>query len=71
MIKYSQKVRFLEVEMIIYQFENIGNTYDYKHNCHSEWHVPPHMHEYSEFVFTEKGVFLNNGNGFDFSKLEN
>lgn len=43
--------------MIIYQFENIGNTYDYKNNCHSDWYVPPHIHEYSEFVFTKNGVF--------------
>ena len=43
--------------MIIYQFENIGNAYDYKNNHHSDWFVPTHLHEYSEFVFTKKGVF--------------
>jgi AraC-like DNA-binding protein len=43
--------------MIIYQFENIGRAYDYKNNTHSEWYVPPHIHEYSEFIFTKKGVF--------------
>ena len=35
--------------MIIYQFENIGNAYDYKNNHHSDWFVPSHLHEYSEF----------------------
>lgn len=57
--------------MIIYQFENIGNAYDYKHNCHSDWYVPLHMHEYSEFVFIEKGVFRMNLNGKEYTVPEN
>ena len=57
--------------MIIYQFENIGNAYDYKHNCHSEWYVPPHVHEYSEFVFVEKGTFYMNIDGTKFVVPEN
>ena len=57
--------------MIIYQFENMGNTYDYKHNCHSDWHVPPHMHEYSEFIFTQKGVFHMNLDGKEYTVPEN
>lgn len=57
--------------MIIYQFENIGNTYDYKHNCHSEWYVPPHMHEYSELIFTQKGVFHMHLDGREYVVPEN
>lgn len=57
--------------MIIYQFENIGHTYDYKHNCHSKWYVPLHLHEYSEFVFTEKGVFRMHLNGKEYIVPEN
>ena len=57
--------------MIIYQFENMGNTYDYKHNCHSDWNVPPHMHEYSELIFTRKGVFKMSLNGKDYTVPEN
>ena len=57
--------------MIIYQFENIGNTYDYKHNCHSDWYVPSHVHEYSEFVFTQKGTFYMNLDGKEYTVPEN
>ena len=57
--------------MIIYQFENIGNPYDYKHNCHSEWRVPLHMHEYSEVVFTEKGTFYMVLDGKEYTVPEN
>lgn len=42
--------------MIIYQKENIGNSYEYRSNCHENWTVPPHIHEYSEIAFTKKGV---------------
>lgn len=57
--------------MIIYQFENIGNAYDYKSNHHSDWYVPPHMHEYSEFVFTKKGVFNMMLDGIEYTVPEN
>lgn len=57
--------------MIIYQFENIGNAYDYKNNRHSEWYVPPHLHEYSEFVVTKKGVFYMHLNGKEYIVPEN
>jgi len=57
--------------MIIYQFENIGNAYDYKHNCHSDWYVPNHIHEYSEFVFTEKGTFYMHIDGKKYTVPEN
>lgn len=57
--------------MIIYQFENIGNAYDYKNNIHSDWYVPPHIHEYSEFVFTKKGTFYMNLNGKEYVVPEN
>lgn len=52
--------------MIIYQFENIGNAYDYKHNCHSEWYVPPHIHEYSEYIYVEKGTFYTQIDGIKY-----
>ena len=57
--------------MIIYQFENIGNTYDYKNNHHSDWFVPSHLHEYSEFVFTKKGVFHMLLDGKEYAVPEN
>ena len=57
--------------MIIYQFENIGNTYDYKNNKHSDWFVPSHLHEYSEFVFTKKGVFHMVLDGQEYDVPEN
>lgn len=57
--------------MIIYQFENIGNTYDFKSNHHSDWFVPTHLHEYSEFVFTKKGVFHMTLEGKEFTVPEN
>lgn len=41
--------------MIVYQTENIGNSYDYRSNSHTNWVVPPHIHEYSEFAFTKEG----------------
>ena len=57
--------------MIIYQFENIGNAYDYKNNHHSDWFVPTHLHEYSEFVFTKKGVFYMTLDGKEYTVPEN
>ena len=57
--------------MIIYQFENIGKAYDYKHNCHSNWYVPHHLHEFSEFVFVEKGVFYMHIDGIKYTVPEN
>lgn len=41
--------------MIIYQSENIGKSYDYRSNSHTNWVVPPHIHEYSEIAFTKNG----------------
>ena len=57
--------------MIIYQFENIGNAYDYKNNHHSDWFVPTHLHEYSEFVFTQKGIFHMLLDGKEYTVPEN
>ena len=57
--------------MIIYQFENIGKPYDYKSTYHSDWYVPPHIHEYSEFVFTKKGTFYMNLDGKEYVVPEN
>lgn len=42
--------------MITYQTENIGKSFEYRSNCHKNWVVPPHIHEYSEIAFTKKGV---------------
>lgn len=41
--------------MIVYQTENIGNSYDFRSNSHTNWVVPPHIHEYSEIAFTMEG----------------
>ncbi len=57
--------------MIIYQLENIGKAYDYKNNYHSDWYVPPHIHEFSEFVFTKKGVFHMSLDGKEYTVPEN
>jgi len=57
--------------MIIYQFENIGNAYDYKNSHHSDWFVPTHLHEYSEFVFTQNGVFHMTLDGKEYTVPEN
>lgn len=57
--------------MIIYQFENIGNPYDFKCTYHSDWYVPPHIHEYSEFVFTKKGTFYMHLDGKEYVVPEN
>ncbi len=49
--------------MIIYQSENIGKSYDYKSNSHTNWVVPPHIHEYCEIAFTKQGetcVYIDN-----------
>ena len=42
--------------MIVYQAENLGKVYEYRSNPHTNWSVPPHIHEYSELAFTEEGV---------------
>lgn len=42
--------------MITYQTENIGKSYEYRSNCHENWIVPPHIHEYSELAFTKEGA---------------
>ena len=57
--------------MIIYQFENIGKAYDFKNNFHSDWYVPPHIHEYSEIVFTKRGVFRMHLDGKEYIVPEN
>lgn len=41
--------------MITYQSENVGKSYDYRSNCHTDWVVPLHIHEYSEIAFTKQG----------------
>ncbi len=42
--------------MIIYQTENVGKSYEYRSNSHTNWIVPPHIHEYSEIAFTKQGT---------------
>jgi len=41
--------------MITYHSENIGKSYNYKSNSHTNWVVPPHIHEYCEIAFTKQG----------------
>jgi hypothetical protein len=57
--------------MIIYQLENIGGAYDYKNNYHSDWYVPPHIHEYSEIIFTKKGESCITLDGKEYTIFEN
>lgn len=42
--------------MIDYQIENFAKAYDYRSNNHENWKVMPHIHEFSELVFTKSGV---------------
>lgn len=42
--------------MIFYQHENFGKTYEYRSNPHTNWKVPPHIHEFSEIAFPLSGV---------------
>lgn len=42
--------------MIDYQMENFAKIYDYRSNEHENWKVMPHIHEFSELVFTKLGV---------------
>ena len=42
--------------MIVYQTENLGKVYEYRSNLHTNWIMPPHIHEYSELAFTKEGV---------------
>lgn len=42
--------------MLVYQTENIGNSFEYRSNNHKNWSVVPHIHEYSEIAFTKKGA---------------
>lgn len=41
--------------MLIYQSENIGSNYEFRSHCHHNWSVPPHIHEYSEILYTISG----------------
>ena len=42
--------------MLIYQNENVGKNYDFRACCHQNWSIPPHIHEYSEILYTKSGV---------------
>ena len=42
--------------MFFYQTENVGKAYEFRSGIHENWVVSPHIHEYSEIVFTIKGV---------------
>ena len=38
--------------MIHYQVENQGKPYNYGSNLHRNWWVGPHIHEFSEIIYT-------------------
>ena len=42
--------------MIVYQKENLGRLHEYRSRVHSDWVMPPHIHEFSELAFTKSGV---------------
>ena len=42
--------------MLLYQTENFGKSYEYRSGSHENWTVPPHIHEYSEILFTKNGT---------------
>ena len=42
--------------MLLYQTENFGKSYEYRSGSHENWVVPPHIHEYSEILFTKNGT---------------
>ena len=57
--------------MIDYQIENFAKAYDYRSNNHVNWKVMPHIHEFSELVFTKSGVTTVYINGRKFLVPEN
>ena len=40
--------------MIFYQKENVGKSYECRIGTYENWFISPHIHEYSEIVFTKK-----------------
>lgn len=57
--------------MIDYQMENFAKTYDYRSNEHENWKVMPHIHEFSELVFTKSGITTVYVNGHKYRVPEN
>ena len=51
--------------------ENFAKAYDYRSNSHENWKVMPHIHEFSELVFTKSGVTTMYINGRKFLVPEN
>lgn len=49
--------------MIHYQAENQGKPYNYGSNLHRNWWVGPHIHEFSEIIYTIEGMTVVNLNG--------
>lgn len=41
--------------MLLYQTENFGRSFDYRHRYHDVFVVPPHIHEYSEMLYVMEG----------------
>ena len=42
--------------VFFYQTENVGEAYECRGGVHENWIISPHIHEYSEILFTKKGV---------------
>ena len=41
--------------MLLYQTENFGRSFDYRHRYHDRFEIPAHIHEYSEFLYVIEG----------------
>ena len=41
--------------MLLYQSENFGRSFDYRHRYHDGFVVPAHIHEYSEILYVIDG----------------
>jgi len=41
--------------LLLYQTENFGRSFDYRHRYHDRFVIPTHIHEYSEFLYVIEG----------------
>ena len=38
-----------------YQLENFSGSYDFRSGFHRDWYIEPHIHEYCELLYCQKG----------------
>jgi len=41
--------------LLVYQTENFGRSFDYRHRYHDRFVIPAHIHEYSEILYVLSG----------------